>query len=168
MKTSLILAIACLSVPFAPAAPAQQSAPQSFAAHEPGDFNSHDRAEIAQVLKSYEQSLNGSDVKGVLKLYTDDAVLMLPAIPSAVGIHAIEDAYVATFQAIRINLTFPIAELQLLTPEWAMLRTNSTGQVTILANGAVIPSSNQELFLLRKTHGQWKLARYSASSMLPN
>ena len=83
------------------------------------------------------------------------------------GIQAVEATYVATFQAIRINLTFPIAELQLLTPEWAMLRTTSTGQVTIAANGAAISSSNQELFVLRKTQGQWNLARYSASSARP-
>jgi uncharacterized protein (TIGR02246 family) len=168
MKTALVLAIACLSMHFAPAALAQQQAPRSFATPQVGHFNSHDRAEIEQVLKSYEQSLNASDVKGILKLYTDDAVFMVPGSPSAVGIQAVEDAYVATFQAIRINLTFQIAELQLLSPEWAFLRSNSTGQVTIVANGAVIPSANQELFLLRKTDGQWKLARYSLSSTLPS
>ena len=27
-----------------------------------------------------------------------------------------------------------------------------------------VPGSNQELFLLRKTDGQWKIARYSFSS----
>jgi uncharacterized protein (TIGR02246 family) len=168
MKTSLVLALACLSVHFAPAALAQQQTPPSFAAREFGDFHSHDRAEIAQVLKSYEQALNASDVNAILKLYTEDAVLMLPGIPSAVGIQAVEQAYVGTFQAIRINLTFQIAEVQVLSPEWAFLRSTSTGQVTILANGAVIPAATQELFLLRKTHGHWKLARYNASSTLPS
>ena len=168
MKTSLVLALACLSLHFAPAALAQQQAPQSFAAREFGEFNPHDRAEITQVLKSYEQSLNASDVKGILKLYTDDAVLMLPGIPSAVGIQAVEAAYVATFQAVRINLTFQIAEVQVLSPEWAFLRSTGSGQVTVLANGAVIPSATQELFLLSKTRGHWKLARYCASSTLPS
>jgi uncharacterized protein (TIGR02246 family) len=170
MKTSffLALAVACLSAPFAPAALAQQQAPQTFAARELGNFEFHrDRAEIAQVLKSYEQVLNASDVQGVVKLYTDDAVFMVPGSPSAVGIQAVEQAYVATFQAIRLNLTFHIAELHVLSPEWAFLRSTSSGQVTILANGAVIPSANQELFLLRKAHGHWKLARYSLSSTLP-
>ena len=39
----------------------------------------------------------------------------------------------------------------MLSHEWALLRTTSTGVVKILANGAEIPGSNQELFLLRKT-----------------
>ena len=55
-----------------------------------------------------------------------------------------------------------------MSEDWAFLRTSSTGQITILANGAVIPEGNQELFLLRKVHGQWKLARYSFSSFLAN
>ncbi|HEY2419548.1 MAG TPA: hypothetical protein VGH84_16645, partial [Steroidobacteraceae bacterium] len=70
------------------------------------------------------------------------------------------------FQAIRLNIDFQIAELELLSPEWAFLRTNSTGQITIAANGAVIPEGNQELFLLRKAHGHWKIARYGFSSVL--
>ena len=47
-----------------------------------------------------------------------------------------------------------------------MLRTTSTATVKILANGAEIPGSNQELFLLHKTNGQWKIARYAFSSVL--
>ena len=46
------------------------------------------------------------------------------------------------------------------------MRTTSTGVVKILANGAEVPGSNQELFLLRKIDGQWKIARYSFSSIL--
>src|SRR4051794_31022532 len=59
-----------------------------------------ERAEIETVLKSYEQSLNASDVKGVTQLYTEDAVLLAPQAPSAVGIEAVRDAYTGIFQAI--------------------------------------------------------------------
>ena len=167
MKTALVLAIACLCAPFVGNAQAQQH-PSSFSVRQ-GDFDeSHDRAEIQAVLKSYEQSLNASDVNGVVKLYTDDAVLMAPGNPSAVGIQAVQATYTGIFQAIRLNITFQIAELQVLSPDWAFLRTNSSGQITILANGVVIPEGNQELFLLRKSHGQWKIARYSFSSYLPS
>jgi len=47
-----------------------------------------------------------------------------------------------------------------------LLRTTSTGVVKMLANGAEVPGSNQELFLLRKVNGQWKIARYAFSSVL--
>ena len=168
MKTALVLAIACLCAPFVGDAQAQPQSSSAFSLHREGQVESHDRAQIERVLKSYEQSLNASDVNGVIKLYTDDAVLMAPGSPSAVGIQAVEGAYSGVFQAIRLNITFQVAEMQLLSSDWALLRTNSTGQITILANGAVIPEGNQELFLLRKAYGQWKLARYSFSSFLPN
>ena len=66
----------------------------------------------------------------------------------------------------RGELKFQITETKLLSPEWAMLRTTSTGTVKILANGAEVPGNNQELFLLRKTNGQWKIARYAFNSVL--
>ena len=164
MKTALVLTLACLCAPFA--AQAQSQSPASFAARHADQFEAHENAAILQVLKHYEQSLNASDVDGVVKLYTDDAVLMAQGSPSAVGIQAVQEAYTGTFQAIRLNIAFQVAELHLLSEDWAFLRTNSTGQITIVANGAVIPEGNQELFLLRKVHGHWKFARYSFSSFL--
>jgi uncharacterized protein (TIGR02246 family) len=126
------------------------------------------RAAIKAVLKSYEQALNASDIEGVVQLYTDDAVLLAPGAPSAVGIQAVRAAYTGIFQAIDIDLTFEIAEVKVVSPNWAVLRSTSTGVVTVLANGAQIPSSNQELFVLQKSQGHWKLARYSFSSVLPS
>jgi uncharacterized protein (TIGR02246 family) len=103
-----------------------------------------------------------------VQLYTDDAVLLAPGAPSAVGINAVRAAYTGIFQAIDIDLTFKIAEVKVVSPDWAFLRSTSNGVVTILANGAQISSSNQELFVLHKSQGRWKIARYSFSSVLPS
>ena len=102
-----------------------------------------------------------------MKLYTDDAVLLPPNAASGVGIDAVRATYAGIFQTIHINLTFEIAEVKVVSPEWAFLRSTSNGTVTLLANGAQILSSNHELFVLHKTQGGWKLARYSFSSVLP-
>jgi uncharacterized protein (TIGR02246 family) len=156
MKSYLALTVACLSlqgVSAAEARPPQQA---------------QQRAGIQKLLKGYEQSLNDSDVEGVVRLYADDAVLLAPGAPSAVGISAVRAAYTGIFQTIDIDLTFKIAEVNIVSPNWAFLRSTSNGVVTILANGAQIPSSNQELFVLHKTHGRWKVARYSFSSTLPS
>ena len=154
MKTYLVLAIAGLSLA------AQAQSPQ------PPSYQFEARAGIEEVLKSYERSLNASDVAGVVQLYTDDAVLLAPEAPSAVGIEAVRNAYTGIFQAIAINITFEIAEVKLLSPEWAFLRSNSKGVVKILANGAQVPGGSQELFVLHKSQGRWKIARYSFSSVL--
>ncbi|MES2356419.1 MAG: nuclear transport factor 2 family protein [Pseudomonadota bacterium] len=166
MKTYLALGIACLSWACLPTAQAQPQQPSSHHSHQHERFETQQRTEIESVLKGYEQSLNASDVEGVIQLYTDDAVLLAPDAPSAVGIEAVRYAYTTTFQAISLNIHFEIAEMKLLSPEWAFLRTNSTGVIKIVANGAQIPEGNQELFLLRKSHGYWKIARYSFSSFL--
>jgi uncharacterized protein (TIGR02246 family) len=155
MKAYLALTAACLSlqgVSAANARPPQHQRP---------------RAAITAVLKSYEKALDAGDVEGVARLYTDDAVVLAPNAPPAVGIDAVRAAYTGIFQTIGLDLTFKVAEVNVVSPNWAFLRSTSNGVVTILANGAQVPSSNQELFVLHKSHGGWKLARYSFSSTLP-
>jgi uncharacterized protein (TIGR02246 family) len=142
--------------------------PRSSDAHQGDQFEARQRAEIAGVLKRYERSLNASDVAGVVRLYTDDAVMLAPGAPSAVGIDAVRAAYTGTFEAIDYDLTFEVAETKVVSGDWAFLRTSSHGTVRILANGARAPRSNHELFVLQKSHGHWKLARYSFSSALPS
>jgi uncharacterized protein (TIGR02246 family) len=146
--------------------PAQQS--RSSGSYERGQFEAAQGAEIVGVLKSYERSLNASDVAGVVRLYTDDAVVLAPGAPSAVGINAVRDAYTGIFRSIDLDLTFTVAEVNVVSPDWAFLRSTSNGAITVLATGAQVPSSNQELFVLHKTQGCWKLARYSFSSVLPS
>src|SRR5438093_12342415 len=88
MKTYLVLAIAGLSLQAVSAAQAQS--PQQPPSYQ---FAAQQRAGIEEVLKSYERSLNASDVAGVVQLYTDDAVLLTPEAPSAVGIEAVRNAF---------------------------------------------------------------------------
>jgi uncharacterized protein (TIGR02246 family) len=161
MKTYVALAVAIsglMSVSVVEARPSQQPASRSGAPQ---------RAAIVGLIKSYEQALNASDVDGVVKLYTNDAVLLPPNAPFAVGITAVRATYTGIFQAIHLHLTFEIAEVNVMAPNWAFLRSTSKGSMTILATGAQAPSSNHELFVLHKTQGHWKLARYSFSSVLP-
>jgi uncharacterized protein (TIGR02246 family) len=173
LATALATTLATLSLNLALVSPAQAEAQAGAQAHDADAMQYHrhhghrDRVEIERVLKRYEQGLNTGDAGAVAKLYTEDAVLLAPENPSAVGIQAIEQSYVGTFQAIRLNIAFQVAEVQTLSSEWALLRTNSTGLITITANGATIPEGNQELFLMQKVQGQWKIARYSFSTSLP-
>jgi uncharacterized protein (TIGR02246 family) len=160
MRTQLALTIAGLALLTASSAAAQP--------RQPASSHAHPRAAIEAVLKSYERALNASDVEGVVQLYTDDAAVLAPNAPSAVGINAVRSAYTDTFGAIDLDLTFKVAEVRVVAPNWAFLRSTSSGFITILANGAQVPSSNQELFVLRKVQGSWKLARYSFSSVLPS
>jgi uncharacterized protein (TIGR02246 family) len=126
-----------------------------------------DQENIHAVLKAYEQVLNASDVAGVLRLYTEDGVFMAQHSPSAVGIQQIEAAYTGAFEAIDLNVEFDIIEVELIADDWAFARTNSSGTTTINATGDKIPEGNQELFVLQKIGGDWKIARYAFSTTNP-
>ncbi len=126
-----------------------------------------DQENIHAVLKAYEQVLNASDVAGVLKLYTKDGVFMAQHNPSAVGVAAIEAAYGAVFKVIDLNVRFDIVEIEVIADDFAFARTNSSGTTTINATGDKIAEGNQELFVLQKIDGNWKIARYAFSTTNP-
>ena len=126
-----------------------------------------DKAQIEAVLKAYERVLNASDVDGVMKLYTPDGVFMAQHNPSAVGIGQVKAAYTGAFQAIDLNVEFDIVEVEVIADDWAFARTNSSGTTTINATGDKVPEGNQELFLMQKIDGEWKIARYGFSTTNP-
>jgi len=123
-----------------------------------------DKAQIEAVLKTYESVLNAGDVDGVMKLYTKDGVFMAQHNPSAVGIEQVEAAYTAVFKVIDLNVEFDIVEVEVIADDWAFARTNSSGTTTINATGDKVAEGNQELFIMQKIDGDWKIARYGFST----
>ena len=126
-----------------------------------------DEKAIAAVLAKYQDGLNQSNTDGVMKLYAPDGVFMPQNSPSSVGAQAVRKAYEAVFDAIKLSVTFDIAEVRLLAPEWAFARTNSAGRVKVNATGETIAEGNQELFVFQKIGGTWKIARYCFSTTNP-
>jgi uncharacterized protein (TIGR02246 family) len=127
-----------------------------------------DEAAIRSVLSSYQDALNASNTDAVMPLYPEDGVFMPPNNPSAVGKGAVRQAYGVVFKAITLKVKFTVAELVMMSPEWAFVRTNSAGTNKINATGAVGAEGNQELFIFKKgTDGQWRIARYSFSTTNP-
>jgi ketosteroid isomerase-like protein len=72
------------------------------------------------------------------------------------------------FKAITLTVKFTIAEIVVMSPGWAFVRTNSAGTNRINATGAISPEGNQELFIFQKSaDGKWRIARYSFSTTNP-
>jgi uncharacterized protein (TIGR02246 family) len=125
-------------------------------------------AAIRTAMSSYEAALNGSNTEAVMPLYAEDGVFMAPNNQSAVGKTAVRQAYDAVFKAITLRVKFAIAELVVMSPQWAYVRTNSAGTQTINATGATSREANQELFIFKKgDDGRWRIARYSFSTTNP-
>jgi uncharacterized protein (TIGR02246 family) len=119
-------------------------------------------------MSSYETALNGSNTEAVMPLYAEDGVFMAPNNQSAVGKAAVRQAYNAVFKVITLKVKFSIAEIIVMSPQWAYVRTNSAGTQTINATGATSREANQELFIFKNgDDGRWRIARYSFSTTNP-
>jgi uncharacterized protein (TIGR02246 family) len=101
-------------------------------------------------------------------LYAEDGVFMAPYSQSAVGKEAVRKAYDAVFRALKFDVKFSIAELVMMAPNWAYVRTNSAGTTGHASTGKTTAEANQELFIFRKDgDGKWRIARYSFSPTNP-
>ena len=127
-----------------------------------------DEAAIRRVLASYSDALNGGKTAAVLPLYAEDGVFMPPYSQSAVGKEAVGKAYDAVFGELKFHVKFAIAELVMMGPSWAYVRTNSAGTTEHHSTGRTTAEANQELFIFKKGEdGRWRIARYSFSPTNP-
>jgi uncharacterized protein (TIGR02246 family) len=127
-----------------------------------------DEAAIRSTLAAYNDALNDGHTAPVLPLYTDDGVFMPPYSQSAVGKNAVKAAYDAVFRELKFRVKFTIAELVVMSPKWAYVRTNSAGTTDHRSLGKTLAEANQELFIFRKgDDGKWRIARYSFSPTNP-
>ena len=127
-----------------------------------------DEAAIRSVMASYNDALNSGSTDAVAPLYAEDGVFMPPYSQSAVGKEAVRKAYDAVFAELKFDVKFTIAELVVIAPNWAYVRTNSAGVTGHASTGRTTAEANQELFIFKKGEdGGWRIARYSFSPTNP-
>ena len=127
-----------------------------------------DEAAIRETLVAYNAALNGGETSAVLTLYTDDGVFMPPYSEPAVGKSAVAKAYDKVFDELKFNVKFNIAELVVMAPTWAYIRTNSAGRTLHHSTGKTLAEANQELFIFKRgDDSKWRIARYSFSPTNP-
>jgi len=123
-----------------------------------------DKAAITAVMSAYEAALNGGRTDAVLPLYTGDGIFMPPYSQSAIGKDAIRSAYDAVFKELKFHVKFNIAELVVIAPDWAYVRTDSVGTTDHQSTGKTTAEANQEPFIFKRgDDGKWRIARYSFS-----
>lgn len=124
----------------------------------------NDKTAITDLLFTYRDALNASSVDQVMPLYTTDGVFMPTGFPTAVGTEQVKGAYTGVFSMIKLNIEFFIDEIQV-DGDHAFARTTSKGSTLIHASGETVPEENRELFVLQRTDGGWKIARYMFNKM---
>jgi len=123
-----------------------------------------EKREIQNLLFSYRDALNASDVRKVLSLYTEDGIFMPSGAPTSIGTEQVKGAYEFVFSNIKLSIEFYIDEITV-NGEYAFARTTSKGSALIHATGETVPEENRELFVLQKENGSWKIDRYMFNKM---
>ncbi|KAF1935106.1 NTF2-like protein [Clathrospora elynae] len=126
-----------------------------------------DTEQITSLLHRYGTVLASHSIPDLLSIYTKDGVLMAPGFQPAVGTEALTSSYERIFSTIKLEIRFDIDEIEVMNEEWAFARTTAAGTKHWLKKGTQESHHNQEIFILRKLEGEWKIARYCFSSMKP-
>jgi uncharacterized protein (TIGR02246 family) len=122
--------------------------------------------DIVSVIKAYEKALNASDTEAALALYGEDPIFMPQYSAALSGRDAVKAGYDYVFNALKLNVTFTVHEVVEMG-DLAYVRTTSAGKTEILARKATVKEGNNELFIFRKEHGNWKIHRYLFASTNP-
>jgi uncharacterized protein (TIGR02246 family) len=126
---------------------------------EKSDKSAADKQAIEKLVHQYGDAISASSVEKVLAVFTKDGVLMAQGAPSAVGQDQLKSSYEYVFGAIKLDLRFTILEVTI-DKDYAVVRSESAGTTTVLANKQSAPDAYRELFVVKKEGGTWKIARY--------
>ncbi|MEE9215205.1 MAG: nuclear transport factor 2 family protein, partial [Thermodesulfobacteriota bacterium] len=160
MKSTILLMAAIISMS---ACQTKRSENQT-SNQDKGEMETSEKQEIKNLLFTYRDGLNASDVSKVLSLYTEDGIFMPSGAPTSIGTEQVKGAYEFVFSNIRLSIELYIDEITV-TGEYAFARTTSKGSTLIHATGETVPEENRELFILQKENGSWKIDRYMFNKM---
>jgi ketosteroid isomerase-like protein len=115
------------------------------------------------VVRSYFQAFNDARVDDILALYTEDATVMAENTPTASGHAQLRATYEGFFAAFAVEEDVVIERVATGT-DIAVVRTRSSGSMTVKADGESTPLALRELFALRRTPAGWQIADYVFNS----
>ena len=119
---------------------------------------SEQQQDIARTIQAYTQQVNASNARAVVDLHTSDAAMFQPGQPAAIGAQQLMAAYERAFSGVSCDFTSHIDEI-LTDGDLAAVRSRRSGNVTLLADGSVVPQECRELWVLKRTGGTWKIAQ---------
>lgn len=134
----------------------------AFAAQAQSDKSkkaTNDKQAIENLIAEYGDAIKSSSVEKVLAVFTKDGVLMAPGAPTATGQEQLKGTYEYVFSALKLDLKFTVQEVTV-DKDYAIVRSESAGTTTVLANNQSGPDAYRELFVVKKENGSWKIARY--------
>jgi ketosteroid isomerase-like protein len=121
---------------------------------------------LETLIQRYETALNANDIDTILSLYGSEPVFMPQNAPAMVGLAAVRAAYEQVFATIQLDVRFTTHEIDA-NGDTAWARTSSSGRTRVLAADVVVDEGNNELFVFKRTDGEWKIHRYLFATNQP-
>jgi len=122
--------------------------------------------DLQKIMDSYAAALTSGDVEALVGLYSPEGVFMREEMKAIVGQDALRAAYKEVFATLKINLQFTVREAEE-SGDMAWLRSVSKGTVKVLATGVETKQGYNQLVVLRKEGGAWKIHAYLYGSNRP-
>jgi len=116
-------------------------------------------SDLQKIMDSYAAALNAADTEALVGLYSAKGVFMREEMKAFVGHDAIRAAYKEAFATVKIDLQFTVREAEE-SGDMAWLRSVSKGKVKILKTGVETKQGYNQLIVLRKEGGAWKIRAY--------
>jgi len=116
-----------------------------------------------QVVVDYFKALNESDVKTIISLYHKHSVFLPNNAPASRGIEEIEKTYRAVFNIIKLDTAHDYHHVSV-SGDIAVVESKANGNLTVLETKETLPANDNELFVLKKVNGEWKIDRYMFNS----
>jgi len=102
---------------------------------------------------------NRGDADAFMAFFTDDAVVMAPNFPPAIGKQAVRALFQGLFGQFAVEETLSSHEI-LLFGDWAFERGSYTATLTPRSGGGPIQDNGKIIFIWqRQSDGSWKIAR---------
>jgi len=123
-----------------------------------------DEAKIRELISGYQIALNNEEIEKIPTLYSKQAIFMPTDVPAIKGVEEIVLTYEYLFSQFDFELEFDIKEVAI-AENFAYVLSNSEGTITLESNETEETSKNQEIFILIKEGGDWKISRYMFNSL---
>ncbi len=123
-------------------------------------------SDFQKIMDKCAAALKAGDVETLVGLYSPKGVFMREEMKAVVGLDALRAAYKEIFATLKIDLQFTIREAEE-SGDMAWLRSVSKGTVKILKTGVEAKQGYNQLVVLAKEGGAWKIRAYLYGSNRP-
>jgi len=131
-----------------------------------GSASADAASDFQKIMDNYAAALASGDVEALVGLYSPKGVFMREEMKAVVGQDALRAAYKEVFATLKMNLQFTVREAEE-AGDMAWLRSVSKGTVKLLKTGVETKQGYNQLVVLRREGGAWKIRAYLYGSNRP-